>query len=78
MKRINSIVRGDLLVDEKYCINGMVEGDIKVTKRGRLTLNGLCQGRIDIEPGGQCKVNGTVAGGIHDLNKTGLTTTATA
>jgi len=60
---------GNLEIDHKFILNGMVTGNISVVNGGVLTLNGMCCQNLIVEKGAKVYLYGTVTGNV--LNRGG-------
>ena len=59
-------IEGDIEVDSKLFLHGMVTGNITVVGSGILYLHGTCSRDLVVEEGAEAYVHGTVGGSVHN------------
>src|SRR6476661_6772864 len=64
MRRIQGVLREDLVVDDDVLVVGTVVGNIRVEASGNLRLEGTARGHLVILANGAAAIHGTVTGDV--------------
>lgn len=62
MREERGKLSGNMIIDELYTLWGMIVGNVKVLKAGKLYLRGSIYGDLTVESGGRVHIFGTVQG----------------